>query len=159
MMVATPELPVNGMDVWEETQLGPRAETRTCRNERSRVLRILVVEDETLMAMALSDQLGDLGHVVVGVAATAEAAFQLAAEHAPDLVLMDIKLAGGPDGIEAATRIQAARPVSVIFLTGETKRETLARARAFQPLGLLRKPYTAIELTTLLATVPASGEA
>jgi CheY-like chemotaxis protein len=151
---------VSGMDVWEETQPGARAEARTRCSEtpRPRALRILVVEDETLMAMALSDQLGDLGHEVVGVAAAAERAFQLAVERAPDVVLMDIKLSGSPDGIEAATRIRAVHPVPVIFLTGETKRPILDRARAFKPLGLLRKPYTAEELTTLLAMVPAVAQ-
>jgi len=150
---------VSGTEVWEETQPGPRAEASTrCSETPRRALRILVVEDETLMAMALSDQLDAFGHDVVGVAGAAERAFQLAVERAPDVVLMDIKLSGGPDGIEAAIRIRAVRPVPVIFLTGETKRPILDRARAIKPLGLLHKPYTAKELTTLLAMVPAVAE-
>jgi CheY-like chemotaxis protein len=145
------------MDVWEETKLGTVAEPPTARDERSPHggLRILVVEDETLMAMALSDQLEDLGHRVVGLAASAELAVKLAGERMPDVVLMDIRLAGRTDGIEAARRMQRSRPVPVIFLTGETKRETLARAKAFGPIGLLRKPYLPKELTALLASVPA----
>lgn len=145
------------MDVWEETKLGTAAEPPTARDERSPRdgLRILVVEDETLMALALSDQLEDLGHSIVGVAASAEQAIRLAGERRPDVVLMDIRLAGRTDGIEAASRMQKSRPVPVIFLTGETKRATLARARAFGPVGLLRKPYLQKELTALLANVPA----
>lgn len=81
-------------------------------------LRILVVDDESLIAMALHDQLEYLGHYVVGTASTGSEAVSMASEHLPDLVLMDVHLEGGIDGLEAAARINEIRPTPVIVLTG-----------------------------------------
>ena len=78
---------------------------------------ILIVEDETIIARDLQDQLQALGYAVAAQASTGEQAVQLAATLAPDLVLMDIKLGAGMDGIAAALAIRAQKPVPVVFLT------------------------------------------
>lgn len=79
--------------------------------------RILIVEDELLVASDLEARLNQLGHQVVGIATTGEEAIAIAERHRPDVVLMDIQLAGQMDGQQAAHVIQAAMPVPVIFLT------------------------------------------
>ena len=81
--------------------------------------RILVVEDEKIIQLDLQYQLEQLGYVVAGVASTGEEAVEKAAQLEPDLVLMDVRLKGAMDGIEAARRIQAAREVPVIYLTAQ----------------------------------------
>ena len=78
---------------------------------------ILIVEDETIIARDLQDQLQALGYAVAAQASTGEQAVQLAGTLAPDLVLMDIKLGAGMDGIAAALAIRAQKPVPVVFLT------------------------------------------
>jgi CheY-like chemotaxis protein len=81
--------------------------------------RILVVEDEKIIQLDLRCQLEQLGYVVAGVASTGDEAIAKAAQLEPDLVLMDVRLKGAMDGIEAAKRIQAARQVPVIYLTAQ----------------------------------------
>ena len=102
--------------------------------------RILVVEDEALSALYLCDVLFGFGHDVVGTADTAPAAVAAAAKHRPDLVLMDIHLAGGSDGIEAATEIRNRLGIPSIFVTAYSDRTTRERARTAQPLDYLVKP-------------------
>jgi CheY-like chemotaxis protein len=102
--------------------------------------RILMVEDERIVAASIGLCLEREGYVVAGNAGSAERAIALAAELKPDLILMDINLGGGPDGVEAAREIQKAAPVPVIFLTAYSDSETLARAGAVTPFGYLVKP-------------------
>ena len=80
-------------------------------------MRVLVVEDEPAIALELRDMLLRLGHDVCGLAVDTAEAIGLASEHAPDLVLMDITLRRGDDGITAAAAIKAAMPVQVVFAT------------------------------------------
>jgi PAS domain S-box-containing protein len=117
--------------------------------ERERVeppARILVVEDERIVARDLADTLGGLGYAVVGLAATGEQAISLYGTHRPDVVLMDIRLAGPMDGIEAATRIRAQHDVPVIYLTAHSDHDTLLRAKRSGPQGYLVKPFRSAEL-------------
>ncbi len=114
--------------------------------------KILVVEDEGLIAHDIAQRLEALGHQVVTIASTAEEAI----EHAPaaDLILMDIRIDGDRDGIEAAQEIRTRFHVPVIFLTSHADRETLDRAKAAEPFGYIVKPLgpsslqTAIEMAT-----------
>src|SRR3954452_7016669 len=87
--------------------------------------RILIVEDEILIAMDLQDRLENLGYEVPGRADTAEMALSLATTCAPDLILMDIRLRGGSDGIEAASAVREKLDIPVIFLTSHSDPETL----------------------------------
>jgi two-component system sensor histidine kinase/response regulator len=108
--------------------------------------KILVVEDDVISAEALRDKLTALGYRVPGTAATGEEAVALAAGALPDLILMDIKLAGAMDGIAAAERIQARQDVPVLYLTAYTDEETLRRAKVTAPYSYLVKPARDREL-------------
>jgi len=108
--------------------------------------RILVVEDEAIIAADLAETLGSLGYDVVATVDTAEDAIVSAANLAPDIVLMDVRLAGAIDGIEAAATIKQRADIPVIFLTAHSDDETLTRAIGIGPLGYLVKPFRPSEL-------------
>lgn len=112
--------------------------------------RILIVEDERIVALDLQSTLHHLGHQVVGMAASAGEALRLAAEHRPDLVLMDIHLEGPVDGTEAGQRIGAEFRIPVVYLTAFAEPATLQRAEASQPYGYLLKPFDLRELEACL---------
>jgi PAS domain S-box-containing protein len=112
--------------------------------------RIMVVEDEVIVAMELQSTLQDLGYFVADPVVRGEDALALVAELRPDLILMDIKLAGDIDGIEAAARIRDLHHVPVVFLTAHSDESTLQRAKASQPFGYLVKPFTRAELRTTI---------
>lgn len=107
---------------------------------------VLVVEDEFLIAADLEQQLTDLGYQVLASLNSAEEAVQQAEGLAPDLILMDIGLAGPMDGIAAAEEIRARLDLPVVYLTANTDTETLNRAKASQPFGYLLKPFTGLDL-------------
>jgi two-component system, response regulator PdtaR len=79
--------------------------------------RILIVEDEKILAADLESKLRQLGYRVEGIATSGEEAVRLAQEHAPSLILMDVRLSGKMDGVEAARQIQAKTPVPIVYLT------------------------------------------
>jgi DNA-binding NtrC family response regulator len=103
--------------------------------------RILVVEDEAVVALDVEDRLRRLGHEVVGTADSSTSALALAAEVRPDLVLMDIALRDGGDGIAAAERLRAELAVPVVFVTAFADAETLERAKRVSPHGYIVKPF------------------
>ena len=103
-------------------------------------LRIMVVDDESLIAMALNDQLEYLGHDVVATASSGQEALDLAGEHQPDLVLMDVYLGGGLDGLDAAERINDARATPIIILTGFPDKALIERGRSCGVVAHLLKP-------------------
>jgi signal transduction histidine kinase len=114
--------------------------------------RILIVEDEALLVDELRELLQRFGYDVVGTAATGTAAIELAARYQPDLVLMDIRLDGPMDGIEAADGINAARPTPVVFLTAHSDDETFARASSEgTAYGFVVKPLCERELRMVMA--------
>ena len=100
--------------------------------------RILVVEDEAIVAMALRGRLENLGYDAVGVVASGEEAIEKADELRPDLVLMDIRLSGAMDGIEAAELIRVRFDIPVVYLTAYADQATLDRAKLTGPFGYLR---------------------
>jgi PAS domain S-box-containing protein len=108
--------------------------------------RVMVVEDEFIVARDLRLQLEGLGHEVTSLRASGEEALQALEEEAPDLVLMDIVLSGEMDGVETARRMREARPVPLIFLTAYADEETTGRAKITQPFGYLLKPFDPREL-------------
>ncbi|MGA0848426.1 MAG: diguanylate cyclase domain-containing protein [Chthoniobacterales bacterium] len=108
--------------------------------------RILIVEDEAITAMDLAAELRGLGYDVCGTADTAEGAIEAVEREAPNLVLMDIRLGGGGDGIDAATRISDRHDAAVVFLTAHSDEETLSRALAVSPYGYIVKPFRARDL-------------
>lgn len=115
-------------------------------------LRILVVDDESLIAMALNDQLEYLGHEVVATASSGEEAVDLAKAHEPDLVLMDVHLGGGIDGLDAAEQINALRATPVIILTGFPDKVLIERGRASGVVAHLLKPIDIEDLRLAVDT-------
>jgi len=105
-------------------------------------VRILLVEDEAVLALDLTDLLEAEGYEVVGTAATGPRALELFREHHVDLLLCDIRIQGPWDGIETAQRLLAERAVPLIYLTALADRETLARALPTAPAGYLAKPVS-----------------
>jgi PAS domain S-box-containing protein len=102
---------------------------------------ILVVEDEVIVANDIKDTLISFGYTVAGMVKSGEAALERVAETSPDLVLMDIHLAGTIDGIEAAGQIHAKYGTPVIFLTAYADNALIERAKVAQPYGYIVKPY------------------
>lgn len=106
----------------------------------NRQIRILIVEDEVIVAMAMQMELGAAGYDVCGIAATAGKAMDLFREHRPDIVLMDVNLSGGDDGIDLAQTLRLAGRVPVVFLTGYADSEVLARIENIPHSTHLVKP-------------------
>lgn len=102
-------------------------------------LRILVVEDEALIALELECLLGDLGHVTVGVAGSSTEAIALARSTVPDVALVDVHLVDGPTGVEVARVLSADPRMTVVFMTANAKRIPDDFAGA---LGVIAKPYS-----------------
>ena len=114
--------------------------------------RILVVEDERIVARSLRRQLTTLGYEVVGRVSSGEEAIQQAEELRPDLVLMDISLDGPMDGVEAAAIIRKQFRLPVVYLTGFSSKEILERAKITEPFGYIFKPYEEQELHVVIET-------
>jgi two-component system cell cycle sensor histidine kinase/response regulator CckA len=110
--------------------------------------KVVVVEDEGLIAHDIASRLEALGHEVVGTASTAEEA--VAQSGGADVVLMDIHIDGPRDGIDAAREIRARHHIPVVFLTAHADRATLDRAKVAGPFGYLMKPVVAAALQTSL---------
>lgn len=101
---------------------------------------VLVVDDEQLIALALTLTLREMGLRVCGIAATAAKAVELARTHRPSLVLMDVRLKGQADGVDAALEIHQAFGTPIIFIIGSMEPETVERIRQDHPAGVLFKP-------------------
>lgn len=112
--------------------------------------RILVVEDEAIVALDIQQQLIQLGYQPVGHSTRAETAIELVRELRPDLVLMDIQLGGAMDGISAAQVIRSTQAIPVVFLTAFEADDMLARAQLTEPFGYILKPFSARELRTVI---------
>ncbi|QCO18435.1 hybrid sensor histidine kinase/response regulator (plasmid) [Azospirillum brasilense] len=112
--------------------------------------RILIVEDDRIVARDIQHQVSRMGHVVVGLSASGEEAVRLAGSHQPDLVLMDIRLDGEMDGIEAARRIREAHRIPVVFLTAYANDEVVERASRTEPFGYLLKPLEEPQMRTVI---------
>lgn len=112
--------------------------------------RILIVEDERIVAMDVRGALADLGYDVVGIAASCADALAKAEALRPDLVLMDVRLDGATDGIATAALLRERHAVSIVYLTANADPTTLGRALADAPGGFLTKPFSP---ATLHATI------
>lgn len=112
--------------------------------------KILVVEDELIVALDLRNSLRSMGYDVVATAYSGEEAIQEAAEKTPDLVLMDIRLRGSLDGVEAARQISTNFDIPIIYLTASADKATIERVKTTQPLGYLIKPFKQKDLNTTI---------
>lgn len=100
----------------------------------------LVVEDDALIALSLCAELEAMGVKVCGVASTAREAVALADAHDPPIILMDVRLSGREDGIDAATEIRTRHSALIVFLTGSRDPETVLRMQQQHPAEILFKP-------------------
>ena len=112
--------------------------------------KLLIVEDEGVVAWHIQEALEKLGHTVVASIASGKKAIEIASQNQLDLVFMDIRLKGEIDGIEAAQEIRTRFNIPVIYLTAYADNQTLERALATNPLGYLTKPFQEKELRTTL---------
>jgi response regulator NasT len=113
-------------------------------------LRILIADDESLRVMSLKGQLEVLGHKVIAEASNGKEAVHLAEELRPDLAILDIKMPE-MDGIEAAQKITAARPIPIILLTAYSERELAERAAEANVSAYLMKPISEQDLLPAIA--------
>lgn len=112
--------------------------------------RVLIVEDEPIVAMDLQEEVQELGYEVLGPAASADEAFMIVQSTLPECALMDIRIEGSMDGIQAARALQHWYHVPSIFLTSYSDETTLARAARAMPYGYLTKPFKSAELKAAL---------
>ncbi len=117
--------------------------------------KILIVEDERIVAEEIRRMLEYMGYNVSSIASSGENAVKEFEEKRPDLILMDIKLRGKMDGVEAATKIREHADIPVIYITALSDKKTLERTKATEPFGYVHKPieekelYTALEMALL----------
>lgn len=112
--------------------------------------KVLVVEDEAVMAMLLEKRIRSKGFDVCAVASTKEDAVDYALKKKPDFIIMDIRLSGDSDGIEAAQEIVSRIKTKLIFSTGYSNEKIMAEAMKTHPIAYLVKPFDIIELVTIM---------
>lgn len=119
---------------------------------------ILIVEDDIIIATLLQSRLTKLGFSVAHISSTGEDAIKKATELKPDLVLMDIRLKGEIDGIQATEAIHENEDVPVVYITSHSDENTLERAKKTKPAGYIIKPFTDDSLrTTIEIALYSSG--
>jgi DNA-binding LytR/AlgR family response regulator len=105
-------------------------------------INILIVEDESIVALDLANGLGQDGYQVAGIADNAEEAQQLFSENEVDIVLMDVNIIGSKDGIDTAVELLKKKQVPIIYLTAFTDAATINRIKQTHPAAFLSKPYS-----------------
>lgn len=114
------------------------------------IFKVLIVEDEVINAKILQDFLENKGYKILGIVTKGEDAISFVAEHDPDLVLMDIELAGKVTGIEAAEIIKSKKDIPILYLTSQTDKSVVVKARDTEPVGYIIKPFSPIQLEITL---------
>jgi DNA-binding NarL/FixJ family response regulator len=114
--------------------------------------QVLVVDDEFLIVMGLIDQVEEMGLTVCNSASTADEAVALARLHRPMVVLMDMRLDGAKDGVDAALVIREEIGSKVIFITGSQELDSIARIRTCDPCAILFKPVSGNQLRNAITT-------
>ena len=123
-----------------------------------KAIRILLVEDEVILAMFMKEQLKNIGYIVEQSVPSGEKAIIAAKENPPDLILMDIRLAGEIDGIDATIAIKSESDIPVIFITGFDDQSIRERAEKTKPLAFLIKPPKMTELKEIIDSFFAGNE-
>jgi DNA-binding NarL/FixJ family response regulator len=139
----------------QDRTASPPAEEARRMQDMQRPVRVLIVEDDFLIAMQTEIALTAAGFEIVGPATTAEEAVELAREAQPWLAVMDIRLASSRDGIDAARELYEDFAIRCIFATAHDDAHTRGRAEPYAPLGWLPKPYTMASLVTVVAEAVA----
>jgi len=112
--------------------------------------KIMIVEDEALLAADLRNQLEIIGYHITAIASSSEKALKRIDESPPDLILMDIQLKGNVDGIETAQKIKIRYGIPVIYLTAYADESFLDRAKITEPFGYMIKPVESRELHSII---------
>jgi signal transduction histidine kinase len=148
----TPEVSLSR--ILSNQRLSPKQAETEIRGypEVPKKLEILVVEDERIVARDLQVRLTNLGYQISGIASSKQEALKSAQQNRPDVVLMDIRLNGAPDGIAAARELRANFNLPVIYLTGHSDNATLSQARTTEPFGYILKPFENRELVAAIET-------
>jgi two-component system, response regulator PdtaR len=115
--------------------------------------RVLIIEDDQLVANQIDGALTDAGFEVIGAAASGEEAMELARSRSPVLAVVDIRLAGDMDGVDTAIALFRSHGIRCVFASAYSDDEAHRRAAAAAPLGWVQKPYT---MRSLVATVRAA---
>ncbi len=124
---------------------------------KSAKIKILLVEDEAITALAMNMALKNMGFLTCQPAATGQKALERMARDKPDVVLMDINLTGDMDGIETARRMQELGQTAIIFITGFSSGDLLERARALNPVAIFTKPVKPQDLKNAIEAAVKSG--
>lgn len=111
-------------------------------------IKILVVEDESIVAEDIRDSLESLGYTITDIADTGKEAIEKAAKYQPNLVLMDIRLKGNMDGVQAAEQIWSLFKIPIVYLTANSDISTIQRAKDTDPFGYVTKPFKEKDLHT-----------
>ncbi len=125
-------------------------------SEGAAALKVLVIEDNIFIALDLEGQLEEMGHDVVGIAATATKAIEMALKSVPDLAIVDLQLADGSRGQDAAFVLRAEMDIPSIIVSGSMHQVTDEERAAIRPLAMLSKPLLSGELGRAIATVKIS---
>ena len=112
--------------------------------------RILIADDDLITRMELSEMLDSAGHDLVGEAETGQQAMQMARNFQPDLIVMDIVMPGGMDGITAAERIKKESDTAIVFISGYGDPEYIERAKKLEPFGYVMKPFEEREVNAFI---------
>lgn len=112
--------------------------------------KIFIVEDDMIIQMFIERIIDNLGLEVVGEARTAEEALAFLENNRPDFILMDIGLAGEKDGVETAEIVKELYQIPIIFLTGNSDKPTLERAKMTNPIGFINKPIDEASLISVM---------
>ena len=114
-------------------------------------VRLLIVEDDMIIAANISLQLTSLGYEVTGIVPRGEEAIRHVQDNPPDIVLLDVNLKGNLDGIETARQMQQHGPMPIIYLTANADEATFSRAKATHPHAFITKPFRQIDLERAIA--------
>lgn len=138
--------PLSSPSLWRRHS-APAAEGGASGTQPGTIDRILIVEDDLLVASEMEAALIDAGFEVAGTASNSEEALRLAEAHSPSLAVLDIRIAGDRDGIDTALELFRSHGIRCIFASAYSDQEAQRRAAPAAPLGWLQKPYTMASLT------------
>jgi len=109
-------------------------------------LKIMIVEDVSVIGLGISHEMSDIRHIICGIASNGAYAIQLAAKEKPDIIIMDINLKDKMDGTEIARQINSRLNKNILFVTGYSPKEVIARSNHVNPNKILVKPVNGIEI-------------
>jgi DNA-binding NarL/FixJ family response regulator len=120
--------------------------------------KILIVEDECIVATDLKQRLENMGHEIVGIEVDGESAIETALETEPDIIIMDITLKGDIDGIETAQKIHNKNDIPIIYLSGSSDKKTVKRAEKTKPNGYILKPFAEKKIRNAIEIKPKESK-